>query len=89
MLNVIAERVRPVNQDTGEVGVYSPDTWHLYFRQAYLGCDDIMLPNGQVLTIPRSTTDTDVAEFNDYLGQIEAWAAERDAYLPDLMEAHG
>ncbi len=63
---------------------YSADTWHLYFRQKYLGAKDATLPSGQTLTIPNSTADLSVDEFSDYVGKVEAWAAEQGIYLDEL-----
>lgn len=64
--------------------VFSGPTWHIYFKQRYLGCDDIKLPNGTTMTIPKSTADEDSPEFSDYMTKVEAWAAEREVYLDEL-----
>lgn len=84
LLHVIAEKVRPTNPETGLPLKYGAETWHLFFRGSLLGCDDIRIPNGRVVSIPRSTTELDVPAFADYMQQVEAWAAEHNAYLPDL-----
>ncbi len=65
-------------------GAFSADTWHLYFRKTFLGATDAALPNRQVLTIPHSTADLSVDEFSDYVGKVEAWAAEQGIYLDEL-----
>ena len=78
LLNQISEQVRPGGLS------YSVDTWHVYWKSRLLGCDDIRLPNGNVIVVPRSTTDLDVPAFSDYFAQVEAWAAERGVHLPDL-----
>lgn len=77
LLHAIADKVRPGGNS------YSADTWHTYCKSRWLGCDDVALPNGKVLTIPRSTAALDVAEFGDYMDAIEAWAHERDVWLED------
>jgi hypothetical protein len=64
----------------GEFGV---ESWHTYFKSVYIGCDDVKLPNGKPLVLPRSTAGLDVAEFNDYMEKVAAWGAERDIYLDD------
>jgi rRNA maturation protein Nop10 len=63
---------------------FSAETWHAYFKTRYLGADDVTLPSGKVLTIPKSTANLDTAEFNDYQTQVEAWANEHDVYLDEM-----
>lgn len=63
--------------------VYSPDHYHLYYKKKLLGAIDYKLPNGEILTIPNSTADLDVAEFNDYMERVEADAAEHKVYLDE------
>ena len=63
---------------------HSRTAFHLYFRGKYLGCDDVKLPNGTTMTIPKSTADLDVAEFGDYFDKVQADCAERGIYLADL-----
>lgn len=79
--HALSERL-PVKGQT-----YSPDTWHVYMKTRYLGADDVTLPSGKVMTIPRSTANLDVAEFNDYMTRVEAWANEHDVYLDEIFEA--
>lgn len=78
LLHLISEKVKPAGES------YSADTWHIYAKTRWIGADDVRLPNGKVVPMPRSSADLDVAEFNTYMEQIEAWAAERDVYLEDL-----
>lgn len=80
LLHAIAEQVRPGG------AAYSADQWHMYCKSRWLGCDDVALPNGKTLTIPRSTAGLDVGEFNDYMGRVEAWAGERDVWLEEMPE---
>ncbi len=74
---MISECVKPEGKE------FSTETWHLTFRKAYLGCEDHMLPTGKPLSMPRSTTDLDVAEFSDYFDRVQAFAANRGVYLAD------
>lgn len=62
---------------------FPPNAYHLYYKQKFMGCDDVEMPNGQVMTVPRSTADTDTPEFADYVTKVEADAAERGIYLED------
>lgn len=81
LLHEIAERVTPNGQR------YSAETWHAWAKSRWLGCDDVKLPNGKTLVIPRSSADLDMAEFGEYMDQVEAWAAERDVWLADVEDA--
>ena len=77
LLHVMSERIKPRGQ------TYSADTWHVWCKSKWLGCDDLILPSGKTLTLPRSTSELDTAEFNAYMTAAEAWANERGAYLED------
>lgn len=81
LLHAIAAKIKP-----GGTG-YSAETFHIYYKSKFLGCDDVTLPSGKVLTIPRSSADLDTAEFGDFVTQVEADAASRGVYLADIEEA--
>lgn len=76
LLHLCAERLAD--------GQYSAEQMHVYFKSKYLGCDDVQMPNGKTLTIPRSTAGLDVAEFGEYMDKVEADAAQRGVFLADL-----
>lgn len=78
LLHELADKLRPGGQ------AYSAEAFHAYYKSRFLGCDDVKLPNGKTLTIPRSSADLDVAEFADYASKVEADAAERGVYLADM-----
>lgn len=78
LLHAIAEKVRPGGT------VYTPESFHIYFKSRFLGCEEINMPNGKTLQIPHSTADLDVGEFADYMTQVESWAGERDVWLEDI-----
>ena len=63
---------------------YSPDTYHLYYRLKYLGGDDVTLPSGKVIVMPKSTADLDKGEFHEYAEQVEQDLNERGVYLDEL-----
>lgn len=63
---------------------YSAEHMHLYYKSRFLGCDDVSLPNGRVLTIPRSSADLGVDEFAEYFDKVQADCAERGVYLADM-----
>lgn len=75
LVNAISEKIHP------EEKTYSPETWHVYFKQKYLGNIEFTMPNGNTVLIPRSTTELDTSEFNDYMIQVELWANSRNVYL--------
>ena len=77
LLHELSDRLRPNGQH------YSAEAFHAYYKSRFIGCDDVALPSGKVLTIPRSSADLDTAEFADYLTKVEADAAERGVYLAD------
>lgn len=66
---------------------YSADTFHTYYKSRFLGADDVTLPNGKTLTIPRSSADLATDEFADYFDRVQADAAERGVYLADMEAA--
>lgn len=77
LLHEIAERVKPSGQS------YGAEVWHTWAKSRFLGCDDVTLPSGKTMTIPKSSADLDVSEFADYVDKVEAWAAERGIFLAD------
>jgi hypothetical protein len=66
-----------------KVGDYSTDSWHLYFKQRFLGQDEVKLPNGKIVQIPKSTADLPVDDMSTYYTKVEQWAAERGVFLGD------
>jgi hypothetical protein len=77
LYQLIADNVKPAGKE------FSRETWHYYFKGLFLGCTDIPLPNGRIRTEPNSTRELDKRAFNDYMAQVEAWAAERNVYLEE------
>jgi hypothetical protein len=63
---------------------YTADQWHMYFKTRFIGADDITMPNGKVIVMPKSSADLDTSEFNDYLTQVQAFAGEHNVYLEDI-----
>ena len=80
LLHLIAEKLKP------EGAEYSAESFHLYFKSRYIGCDDIRLPNGKIISIPKSSADLDVGEFAEYMTKIECFAQERGIYMEDIGE---
>jgi hypothetical protein len=65
-------------------GKFSAEQMHVYYKSRFLGCDDVDLPNGKTLSIPRSTAGMDADKFSAYLDAVEADAAQRGVFLADL-----
>jgi hypothetical protein len=63
--------------------VYSPEHFHLYCRQRFLGATDFDLPGGKVLSIPNSTADLDVDAFGGYMTAVETFAGEHGCWLDE------
>jgi len=63
---------------------FNADQFHVYYKSRFLGCDDMTLPNGKTVTIPRSTANLDVAEFAEFFDKVQADCAERGVFLADL-----
>lgn len=78
LLHLLSEKLRP----RGET--YSAETYHVWAKSKFLGCNDVPLPNGKTLTIPMSTALLDVAEFNEYMTAVEAWSNEQGVFLEDV-----
>lgn len=78
LLHEIAETLRPNGQ------TFSAEQYHVYFKSRFLGVDDVRLPNGNVMTIPRSTANLDADAFSEYLSKVEADAAARGVFLDEL-----
>lgn len=56
---------------------YDADTWHEYFKQQFIGCNERVLPGGEIWKFGLSTTQLNTQEMADYQTRIEAWAAEQ------------
>lgn len=80
LLHLIADKVKP------EGNQYSAETWHCWAKLKWLGGDDVKLPNGKVIVMPKSSADLDKSEFHDYAEKVELWAGERGVYLDEVPE---
>lgn len=78
LLHAMADKMKPNGQS------FSADVWHTWAKSKFLGCDDVRLPNGAVLAIPKSSADLDVAEFSTFMTALEAFANERGVWLEDI-----
>lgn len=75
LVSMVAEELHPQGQ------TFSKDAWHEYFKQRYIGADEVKLPNGKVMTVSHSTADLDTDDFAKYLDKVSQWAAQHGVYL--------
>ena len=55
---------------------FTPQVWHIYFKQRYLPSQIIELPNGQLMEVDPTTTTLTKTEFSDFVTQVLAFQAE-------------
>jgi hypothetical protein len=65
---------------------YSADQFHIYYKTRFLGCEEILLPNGHVAQIPMSTAELSVDDFAQYMEAVEADLVSRGVFLEDLQK---
>lgn len=54
---------------------FDKDTWHEYLARRFGICEDVTLPDGEIIQRRKSTTLMTVGEFADYMTQVEVYAA--------------
>ena len=52
-------------------------------KAEWLGFIEFRKPDGNVIQVLRSTADCDVVELNNFMTQVEAFAAQKGIYLED------
>jgi hypothetical protein len=75
LLHEISRNVKPEGNE------YSPEVWHSYMKQRFLGAEEVKMPNKQTMLIPNSSADLSVEEFADYMTRVEEWANGRGVFL--------
>lgn len=56
---------------------FTPQVWHIYFKQRFLPGRIIELPNGQIIEKDPSTTELTVEQFSDFVTQVIQWNDEQ------------
>ncbi len=56
---------------------FSTKVLKTYFKDLYLGYEEVPLPNGKRVEVLRSTANLPTDEFNEFMQKVELWAAER------------
>ena len=76
--NRCMEIIRQISEKKHVEGkYYSVDSWLEYFRQMFIGVEE--MPSGKTKGLPTSKLST--SEYNDFMTQIEAWASENDVSI--------
>ena len=81
MLGALSLAIKPQKQE------FSPEAWHEYFAERFLGFVEINLPNGKISRRRKSISDLDKDEMTDYQMQVEVWAAEHGFAMPERQAA--
>lgn len=79
LLHMVADKLKPNGEQ------YSAETWHHWAKLKWLGGDDVKLPNGKVIVVPKSSAELGKDEFHEYVFQVESWANEHGVYLDEEM----
>ena len=77
LLAELSEKLKPNNVQ------YSRQTWHEYFKEKFLGANEIKLPNGKTRIISLSSADLDKTEFSEYLDRVQVWCGQHDVWLDE------
>ena len=76
--NRCMEIIRQISEKKQVEGkYYTVDSWLEYFRQMFIGVEE--MPSGKTKGLPTSKLST--SEYNDFMTQIEAWASENDVSI--------
>lgn len=54
---------------------FDKDTWHEYLSRLHGVCEDVTLPDGEIVSRRKSTTQMSVGEFSSYTAAVQAYAA--------------
>jgi len=54
---------------------FSKDVWHEHLARMFGVCEEMTLPDGEIIVRRKSTTEMTVGEFAEYMTQIEVYAA--------------
>ena len=80
ILTEISEQLRPEGKQ------YSPETWHEYAKARFIG-KDVVIVDGEPFLIAKTSTKLKVAEFSDFMAQVEAWGVEHGVKFTEWREA--
>lgn len=53
---------------------FDKDTWHEFLARKFGVCEDVTLPDGEIIIRRKSTSQMSVHEFSEYINQVQAYA---------------
>ena len=56
---------------------FSDEVWHEQFKRTFIGCEEIVLPNGEREVRGITTTILSVADMGRYMDEIAQWCVEQ------------
>jgi hypothetical protein len=54
---------------------FDKDAWHEFFARKYGVLDELVLPDGEIITRRKSTTQMTIGEFSTFLSDVQAYAS--------------
>lgn len=56
---------------------FDADVWHEALCRRFGVCDEVTLPDGEIVTRRKSTTQMTVSEFSEYMERVTAYATQQ------------
>lgn len=56
---------------------FDTDVWHEMFARKFGVCDEVILPDGEIVLRRKSTTQMTVSEFSEYMERVTAYASQQ------------
>lgn len=78
IMHEVAEQLKVNDQ------VMSAEVWHEWAKRRFIGVREIVLPDGEIVTLGMTSTELTVGEFSDYMQMVEAWAVDHGVIFNDL-----
>lgn len=78
LLHLIADNIKP------EGVQHDPKVWHEYMKQRFIGVDEFVLPNKEILKRTKSSAELDTSDFAEYMRHVEEFAMSRNVYMDDV-----
>ena len=54
---------------------FDKDVWHEFFARRFGVCEDVTLPDGEIIVRRKSTTQMNIGEFSEFMQHVEVYAA--------------
>ena len=59
---------------------------HEAMKRLHLPSREMVMPTGEVVSLPGSTAELDSGAFSEYVARVKRWAAEQGLYVPEPDE---